>query len=475
MTSKVKIIFLFLVTGLILPAIAFSQETWSLEKCINYAFEHNIRIKQQKLDTEYNTNLLEQSKMELYPNLNASAGYGASFGRALDQTTYQFTQNQTVQSINMNLSSSVTLFSGFQKINTVKQNEFNLQASLQELEKLKNDISLNIAAAYLQILFSTELLDIAKSQVDITKQQVDRTGILVNAGSLPKGNLLEIQSQLASEEVQVVNYENQLMISILNLSQILDLESAENFKIEIPVLSEVKEAELLYGVDSVYAYAVESLPQIKSAQYRMESATKGLEIAKGSRIPRLGLSANYGTGYSDVRQQVTGTRLDTVAIGTTPSGDIVSNVYPSPIYGNYPLGDQFRDNVSTSVFLNLSIPIFSNYQIRNGIKNSKINVENYTLELENSKNNLYKEIQQAYADAVASYKKYRASQKALIAIEESFKYTQEKFNVGLVSTVDYNVAKNQVTKTKSDLLQSKYDYIFKTNILNFYRGEALKI
>ena len=475
MTSKVKIIFLFLLTGLILPASVFSQESWSLEKCINYAFEHNIKIKQQKLDTEYNTNLLEQSKLELYPNLNASAGYGASFGRALDQTTYQFTQNQTVQSINLNLSSSVTLFSGFQKINTVKQNEFNLQASLQDLEKLKNDISLNIAAAYLQILFSTELLDIAKSQVEITKQQVDRTGILVNAGSLPKGNLLEIQSQMASEEVQVVNYENQLMISILNLSQILDLESAENFKIEVPVLSEVKEAELLYGVDSVYAYAVESLPQIKSAQYRMESATKGFEIAKGSRIPRLSLSANYGTGYSDVRQQVTGTRLDTVAIGTTTSGDIVSNVYPSPIYGGYPLGDQFKDNVSTSVFLNLSIPIFANFQIRNGIKNSKINVENYTLELENSKNNLYKEIQQSYADAVASYKKYRASQKALIAIEESFKYTQEKYNVGLVSTVDYNVAKNQVTKTKSDLLQSKYDYIFKTNILNFYRGEALKI
>jgi len=466
---------LFLLTGLILPASVFSQESWSLEKCINYAFEHNIKIKQQKLDTEYNTNLLEQSKLELYPNLNASAGYGASFGRALDQTTDQFTQNQTVQSINLNLSSSVTLFSGFQKINTVKQNEFNLQASLQDLEKLKNDISLNIAAAYLQILFSTELLDIAKSQVEITKQQVDRTGILVNAGSLPKGNLLEIQSQMASEEVQVVNYENQLMISILNLSQILDLESAENFKIEVPVLSEVKEAELLYGVDSVYAYAVESLPQIKSAQYRMESATKGFEIAKGSRIPRLSLSANYGTGYSDVRQQVTGTRLDTVAIGTTTSGDIVSNVYPSPIYGGYPLGDQFKDNVSTSVFLNLSIPIFANFQIRNGIKNSKINVENYTLELENSKNNLYKEIQQSYADAVASYKKYRASQKALIAIEESFKYTQEKYNVGLVSTVDYNVAKNQVTKTKSDLLQSKYDYIFKTNILNFYRGEALKI
>ncbi len=475
MASKVKIIILLILLGLNLPVSIYSQETWSLEKCINYAFEHNIKIKQQILNTEYNSNVLQQSKVELYPNLNANASYGSSFGRALDQTTYQFTQNQAVQSVNMNLSSSVTLFSGFQKLNTVKQNEFNLQASLKDLDKLKNDISLNIAAAYLQILFSNELVEIARSQVEITKQQVDRTGILFNAGSLPRGNLLEIQSQQASEELQVVNYENQLMLSILNLSQILDLETAENFHIEVPQLSEVQEAELLYGVDSVYTFAVESLPQIKSAEYRKESALKGLEIAQGSRIPRLGLSANYGTGYSDARQQVTGTRLDTVAIGSTPSGVIVSNVYPSPVYGNYPMSDQFRDNVSTSLFLNLSIPIFANYQIRNGIRNSKINVENYALELENSKNGLYKEIQQAYADAIAALNKYKASQKALVAIEESFKYTQEKYNVGLVSTVDYNVAKNQVTKTKSDLLQSKYDYIFKTNILNFYRGEPIKL
>ncbi|MCB8994712.1 MAG: TolC family protein [Bacteroidales bacterium] len=475
MKSKVKIFLLLIVPGLLFPTLSYSQEPWSLEQCVNYALQHNIQIKQQTLNTEYNSNVLEQSKAELYPNLNASASYGASFGRALDQTTYQFTQNQTVQSVNMNLSSSVTLFSGLQKVNTVKKNEFSLQASLQDLEKLKNDISLNIAAAYLQILFNRELLEVAKSQVEITKQQVDRTNILVNAGSLPKGNLLEIQSQQATEELQVVNTENQLMLSILNLSQILDLESAENFDIVIPELSEAGEAELLYGVDSVYAYAVETLPQIKGAEYRLSNAERSLDIAKGSRIPRLSLSANYGTGFSDARQQVIGSQIDTVTVGTTPTGDIVSSVYPRQIYGNYPMGDQFRDNVSTSIFLNLSIPIFSNFQIRNGIRNSKINVENYSLELENTKNMLYKEIQQAYADALAALKRSKASQKALIATEESFKYTQEKYNVGLVSTVDYNIAKNQLTKTKSDLLQAKYDYIFKINILNFYRGEPIKL
>ena len=475
MKSNLRIIPLLILFGFIINTPGFSQEPWSLEQCIEYALEHNIQIKQQKLNTEYNSNLLQQSKVDLYPNLNGSASYGSSFGRALDQTTYQFTQNQTVQSVNLNLSSSVTLFSGFQKLNTIKQNEFNLQASIQDLDKLKNDISLNIAAGYLQILFSTELVEVSRAQVELTKQQVGRTEVLFNAGSLPKANLLEIQAQQASEEMQLVTYENQLMISILNLTQFLDLESAENFQVVTPVLSDIQENELLYGVDSVYAYAVETLPQIKGAEYRKESVEKGLEIARGSRIPRLTLSANYGTGFSDVRQQVIGTRLDTMVVGTTPGGEIVSSIYPSPVYGNYPMGSQFNDNISTSIFFNLSIPIFANFQIRNGIRNSKINVENYNLELENAKNILYKEIQQAYADAVAALKKYRASQKALVAMEESFNYMQEKYNVGLLSNVDYNVAKNQLIKTKSDLLQAKYDYIFKTNILNFYRGEPIKL
>jgi len=162
-------------------------------------------------------------------------------------------------------------------------------------------------------------------------------------------------------------------------------------------------------------------------------------------------------------------------VGYTPSGDEVTLQYPQPLYGSYPLGDQFKDNASSSIFFNLSIPIFTNFQIKSGISNSRINMENYRLELENTKNILYKDIQQAYADAMAALKKYKASEKALVATQESFNYTREKYEVGLVNTVDFNIAKTQLVKTQSDLVQAKYDYLFKTNILNFYRGEPIKL
>ena len=475
MKSKVSIILLFCFPAIFICNSVFSQKPWTLEECIMYALDNNIRIKQQKLNTEYNSNILSQSRADIYPNLNANGSYGASFGRALDQTTYEFTQNQTVQSINVGISSSATVFNGFTKLNTIKRNDFDLKASLQDLEKLKNDISLNIAAAYLQILFNRELLEVARNQLAITTQQVDRTRVLVDAGSVARGNLLEIQAQQASEELQVVNYENQLSISYLNLVQILDLDSTGNFEIIIPEISSIDEGKLLRSVDDVYQTAETGLPQIKASEYRLESARKGLDIAKGIRYPRLSITGNYGTGYSDIRQQVIDVNETSRIVGYTPENVPVTINFPEPVYGSYPLSNQFKDNASSSIFLNLSIPIFTNFQIRTGISNSQINMENYRLELENNRNVLFKEIQQAYTDAIAALKKFKASEKALLATQEAFNYTREKFDVGLVNTVDYNLAQTQLFKTQSDLLQAKYNYIFKTNILNFYTGEPIKL
>jgi len=447
-----KNIFLLIVFSIFIIPFSQGQEPWTLEKCILYAFENNISIKQQAINTEYNSNILDQSKIGLAPNLNAGVNHGWSFGRALDQTTYEFTEQESVMSTNVNVNSSVTLFNGLQQFNTIKQNEFNLMASLQDLEKLKNDISIFIASAYLQILFNRELLAVSQSQLETTQAQVDRTQKLVDAGSLALGSLLEIQAQAASEDLNVVNAQNQLDMSFLNLIQILDLDSVGDFDILIPEFGDIGTQEIVLTVSSVFRDATTRLPQIKSAEFLLASSEKGLDIAKGSRSPSLSLSGSFGTGYSDYRQRL----VDPTAV--------------IPVFEPYPFFDQMADNRNTGIGLGLNVPIFNRWMVNTGISNARLGVMNSKLNLESQKNTLYKDIQQAYADVVAARKSYLATQEALRSMEESFKYTENKFEVGLINTVDYTTDKNRLTLTQSNLLQSKYDYIFKTKILDFYRG-----
>jgi outer membrane protein len=474
---KFKVSSLIVVILLIHSSISFSQESWSLEKCISHAIDNNISIKQQELFTQSNEVNRMQSILNLLPSLSATGAYSASIGRALDQTTYQFINNQTVRFLNGSISSSATLFSGFQKINTIKQNQYNLLASLKDLEKLRNDISLNVAAAYLQILFNLELLQVAKNQLAVTQLQVDRTSKLVDAGSLPMGNLLEIQSQQASEELTVTNSQNQLDISYLTLSQILELDSVGSFKIQIPDFSKIGEEDITAGVNEVYQDALISLPQIKSSEYKLKSAELGLSISKGAASPRIFVSGSYGSSYSDTRMQQTGVSPTEEQIGYT-KGAVQENVYtmyPIPVLADYPLKMQLKDNASTTLTIGASIPIFNGWMVRSNISNSKINVLNSKYTLDVTKKQLYKDIQQAYADATAALKKYRSTEKALSSINLSYNYTEQKFEVGLVNTVDYYTAKNQLAKTQSDLLQAKYDYIFRSRILDFYRGKPLKL
>ncbi len=456
MHKNIAAILIFLLTcSFTTPA---QENTWSLLDCINYAMENNITIKQTELNTQYNQNVLDQSKISRYPSLNASSNYSYSFGRALDQTTYEFT-DQEINSISANVSSGVLLFNGFQKKNSIEQNRINLMASYEDVQKIKNDISLNIAAAYLQILFSQELLLVAQNQLEITSQQVNRTQKMVDAGKLARGSALEIQAQYAAEELNVVNAENQLQLAYLNLQQMLDLQYDPVFHITVPDLPVPGDSMLLLNVMDVYGTAQEIMPQIKATEYNLESSRLDLDIAKGMRYPSLNLSGNYSTGFSDIREKV----IDT---------DPVTNL---PIYGKYPFFEQINDNLSVGISLGLNIPIFNGGQVNAAVSNARIGIENARLELQNTKNNLYRDIQQAYADALAALKKYESTEKALTSMEESFTYTEKKFEVGLVNTVDYNTSKNQLTMTQSDLLQAKYDFIFKTKILNFYKGEPITL
>jgi outer membrane protein len=361
--------------------------------------------------------------------------------------------------------------------NTIIQNNLNLMASYEDVQKVKNDISLNIAAAYLTIMFNQELVAVTLSQMKITGQQVERSQKMVDVGKVALGNLLEIKAQYASEELNLVNAENQLYISLLNLQQILDLPIDTAFSVDIPELPDPDEDPLVINALEVYRTAEQIMPEIKSAMLNTESAEKGLSIAKGGRSPQLYLSANYNSGYNDLRQQVVEMGPpEQIPLGETMSGEpVVSYPQEIPIYGAYPYFNQMRDNASAGVGFGLSIPIFNGWNVNTNIANARIMHENAKLDLQSKKLTLYATIQQSYADALAALKKFNATQQALTSIEESFKYTEKRYEVGLVNTVDYNVAKNQLIATQSDLLQAKYDFIFRTKILNFYQGEPITL
>jgi outer membrane protein len=466
-----------LIILLFTAATAFGQQAWSLEDCISYAMENNIMIKQSILNTEYSENMLKQSRLGQIPNLNAGSNYTSSWGRALDETTYKFTDNEQINSLNVAVSSSMNLFQGLRVRNTILQNELNLMASYEDVEKIKNDISLNIAAAYLRILFNQELLAVTQIQLETTGQQVERTRKMVDAGKLARGNYLELEAQYASEELNLVNAENQLTISLLNLQQLLDLPIDTAFDVYIPELPNPDEDPLMINALEVYRIAELEMPEIKSAELAKESSEKGLQIAKGARSPRLSLNASYNSGFSDIREQVVGLEApQQFPLGVTGSGEPVYS-YPQeiPIYGAYPFFEQIRDNRSAGVGLGLSIPIFNGWQVNTSIANARIALKQAELDLQSRKLSLYASIQQAYADAVAALKKFKATKQALVSMEESFKYTEKKFEVGLVNTVDYNISKNQLTATQSDLLQAKYDFIFRIKILNFYKGEPITL
>jgi outer membrane protein len=470
------IMLLALVTGTGFSLAA--QEPWSLEKCIQYAMENNILIKQSVLNTEVNENLLKQSKLGQIPTLNGSGNYNYSWGRVLDQTTYRYSDNQSINSINLGINSQANLFSGLRVRNTIQQNELNLLASYEDVERVRNDISLNIAAAYLNIMFNKELLSVTQNQLEITGQQVERTSKMVEAGKLARGNLLELQAQYASEELNVVNAENQLAISLLGLQQILDLPIDTAFDVVIPVLADPDADPLMMNALEVYRIAEQEMPEIKSAVLGLQSAEKGLAIAKGGRSPQLFMSASFNSGYSDIREQVVSLSAPVqVPIGVTEGGETVFSLSAQeiPTFGAYPFFNQLQDNASAGVGLGLSIPIFNGWQVSSNIANARIMQENARLELQSQKLALYSTIQQAYADALAALKKFTATKQALVSMEESFKYTETRFEVGLVNTVDYNTSKNQLILTQSDLLQAKYDFIFKTKILNFYKGEPITL
>lgn len=458
------------------PFAMHAQEgkVWTLNECIEYALENNIQVQQSELNQKIAEQDVVASKYNLLPSLNGFASNIYNYGQTIDPFTNQFA-TERVRSNSFSLSSQLTLFDGFRNINTVKRNQASLKASGYDLEKMKNDISLNIANQFLQILFNQELLRNAKNQLEVTQIQLERVRKQVRAGALAEGSLRDIEAQLASEELQQVNAENQLKLSKLNLAQLLRLENAEGFEVANPNLENFQGSSELSTPGALYETAVDIMPEVKSAEYSFYSADKSKAMAKGAYYPTLSMTGSIGSGYSGANQEVVGrTDLGFLPNGEqTTGGDLVLARVSVPEFEDKAFSDQIDDNFNKSFGFRLNIPIFNGLSSRTNVQKAKLSLQSAELTLENTKLQLRQNIESAHTDAVAALKRFKAAEKSVEALELSFQYTQERFNVGMINSFDFNNEKNRLNNAKSELLQAKYDYIFRTKVLDFYQGKAI--
>ena len=453
--------------------MAKTQSSWDLEQCIRYALAHNISLKQSAINNQINKNNTLQSQAQVLPTLNMGANNTYNFGKTIDRFTNTFA-NQQVLSQNFFLSSGVVLWSGLSQYNNIKANEYNYLSGVENLKQLQNDLSLSVANAYIGVIFAEELSKISVSQYQITEEQLQRTLKLVNAGATAKSVEYDIRAQLANEQLNVTTAENNYQISMLNLRQLMNLDSIGSFNIQRPDLS-VQEGQLLDNdVQKVYELGLKTQPSIKSGEFAILSAEKMLAVNRGRISPSLSFNASLGTGTSGLARDILGFNVSGYQIsGITNRGDSVYSPVTDFITRKTPFADQFRDNVNKSFGLTLSIPLFNGLQTYTGVKNAKLNALNAKYSQDIAKQNLYKNIAQAYVNAKASLNKYYASKSSVEAANESFKYAQQKFNAGVISAFDFSTSKNRLFAAESNLLQAKYDYIFKLKVLDYYQGKPL--
>lgn len=455
-------------------------QEWTLEQCVNYAWSHNLSVKQAELNREIQKNNYTSSKANVLPTINGVASNTYDYGRTIDQFTNTFA-NTEVLSDNFYLSANFTIFGGLQNLNTIKQNQTAYEASGYDLQENKNTLALNIASGYLQVLLDRELLQEAKDQNEVTAEQVEKTQKMVDAGSVAKGNLYDVQAQEANDEVNVVNAENQLSIAMLGLAQLLDIDSVQLFKIARPEIS-IPANAMINSPDLIYSQALTNQPDIKSAELKWESAEKAQSAAAGALYPKLILAATVGTGYSSGDDAVIPTTGGYVPAGyagftSSPDASSIPVWFPSESY-NYqliPFKTQLNDNFNKTIGFQLNIPIFNGLHSNTTYKNAKLNTLNAYYTYETTQLNLQKNVQQAYTDALGALKKYYATQKSVESFTEAYNYTRVKFDAGIATALDYNTAKTNLAKAESDMLQAKYTYVFKLKVLDYYEGKPMKL
>lgn len=419
----------------------FAQtKKWSLDECIQYAIENNIEIKRSNnrvktLRVQRNT-----LKSQYLPQIQAGASQKFDYGRALNQDNMY--ENSNVKSTAFSINAELSLFSGFKTSASIAQNKYDLLAAEADKEEIANNLSLNVAAAYFQVLLSMEIHKIAEAQVTLTKEQIVKTELLIENGKVPRSHLYEVKAQLADDELAVTEAENKLQMATLELKQLMELEEDGNIELE-GIVDEVSAIGTINPIH-IYNAAECCMPQIRKANYTLESKAKSIKIAQANYYPTVNLGAGISTGYYDSGMGI---------------GESFRN--------------QINQNMQKSIYVSISIPLFDRFNTRNQVKTARIEKEQARLSLDEEKKKLYKEINKAYTDVLAAYEKYQSTCKSVSANKEAYRFALEKYEAGKSTVFEFNEMKMKMADAQSKQSQAKYTYLLKGRILNFYACHAL--
>ncbi len=466
---------------------ASNKMSLTLEECVQIALQNNPQIKQADLQVAANKNNLIQSKWQRWPNLGFNASQGFSFGRNIDPFTNQFVQ-RNISFNNFGLNAGATLYNGGQLQNNIKQNDLTLRASEKDLAATRNDIMLNVALAYLNILSNRELIEVARQQGTATQLQLDRTQRLVDAGSLAESQLFDLRAQLANDELSLVNAENSLESSKLQLKQLMNLPGSET--IDVQTINAPDPALRAYEntVNEVFDVALQNLPQMEAAKLRVQSAGAAIEIAKAQGLPSLTISGGINTQFSSAapkerfvgdgsdgqsQEVVSQTRFVVVGDQTLPITEVVR--VPGGTLQTFNYFDQLNFNRNSSLQLNLRVPIFSNFQTKYRVANARIQQQNLEQQANIVMQQIRQNVEQAFIDMSNAGKRYSATANQVRALQEAFRVAESRLGAGAINSAEYNIAKANLDRARANLIQTKYDYTFRTKILDFYMNKPLTV
>jgi outer membrane protein len=473
-----RFISLLFVLGSLAVAAQDAPKVWNLKECIDYALQNNINVKRSLLAVDNAEINLLQSKATMLPTVNGGASYGLNWGRSVDPTSNAFIEQQ-INSINFNGNSNFLLFNGLRLLNTVRQNQLENKASIEDYNKAKNDVILSVVTFYLNVIFNKELYQNAQFQLNTTDQQLDRTRKLAEAGSVPRGNVLDLEAQSATNELNLVNRENALNLSLLQLKQALQLPGTTPMDVEVPSIEMVEQLALDKNAEDIFGIAKQAMPEMKAAQLRVSSTSMALKAARGSYLPRLNLSGNIFTNYSsalkipmDIVQTLP--QIGVVQGSNTPVFALNTVNVPTS-FAEKPRNEQFNDNVSKALSFQLQVPIFNGLATRSNVQRSIISNQQAVITLQDNENRLRQTVETAYNDAVAAAKTFQSATKQVTARDEAYRMNKQRFENGAINFVDYQVSENNLFQAKSDLLRAKYDFIFKKKVLDFYEGKPIDL